>query len=462
MNSSFVRTLQLAVASSLGLPLLFASCSNSVECDSPQDQSGGYATCSNGLLTRPASISCSSELPRTGTTCNQDPEFDSCTEDADCTESPNGFCDSGGFDAIGCFCQYGCVTDDDCGGDGLCMCGTPVGYCVQANCRIDADCGEGNFCAHYDSASDCSTVGGFACTTGEDECAVSADCATSEVCTFSGGKRACVATEPCAIGRPFLVDDAPRLAQPTGRWDWQASNHVQLPGDPRVCEALAQRWTEIGLMEHASVAAFARFALQLLALGAPAELLARTARAMADETRHAEIAFGLAYRYGGSPVGPSELSLQGALTDVDAEALLRNVFREGCVGETVAAMEAREGAERSGLCVFEEIARDEAEHASLAWSSVRWLCTKLGAPAAEILTQELALAEARTSQRTGLAESEELNLTGFGMLSRRERSALREAMLSELVRPATLGLIQSLRASAPERVSVARAASFNA
>lgn len=52
-------------------------------------------------------------------------------------------------------------------------------------------------------------------------------------------------------------------------------------------------------MEHASVAAFARFTLQLLAMGAPAELVQASVGAAADELDHARLRFGIADRFDG-------------------------------------------------------------------------------------------------------------------------------------------------------------------
>ena len=49
--------------------------------------------------------------------------------------------------------------------------------------------------------------------------------------------------------------------------------------------ALGAWWAEIAALEHASVASFARFTLQLLSLGAPPELLADVGQASADEIR---------------------------------------------------------------------------------------------------------------------------------------------------------------------------------
>jgi hypothetical protein len=56
-----------------------------------------------------------------------------------------------------------------------------------------------------------------------------------------------------------------------------------LSGEQRA--ELAAQWAADGAAEHASIASFARATLQLMALGAPAGLLADTQRAAADEVR---------------------------------------------------------------------------------------------------------------------------------------------------------------------------------
>src|SRR5688572_10054793 len=82
-------------------------------------------------------------------------------------------------------------------------------------------------------------------------------------------------------------------------------------------ERAAEYWANAGLFEHASVAAFARFALQLLALGAPADLVASAQAAMADEIEHARLCFGLAWRYRGRSVGPSALPIADCIGATD-------------------------------------------------------------------------------------------------------------------------------------------------
>jgi hypothetical protein len=129
-------------------------------------------------------------------------------------------------------------------------------------------------------------------------------------------------------------------------------------------------------MEHASIAAFARFTLQLLHLGAPHDLVLGSQRAMRDETDHAELAFALATAYSGHPVGPGPLSIAGALAATSLPEVVDLVLREGCLGETLAAFEAAEAAAHcsdAGVrAVLLRIAADERRHAELAWRFVAW------------------------------------------------------------------------------------------
>jgi hypothetical protein len=65
---------------------------------------------------------------------------------------------------------------------------------------------------------------------------------------------------------------------------------------------LARAWLADASLEHASIASFARFTLLALSFGAPADLLAEAQHAALDEVAHAQLCFGLASRYAGSPL----------------------------------------------------------------------------------------------------------------------------------------------------------------
>ncbi|HEY6561111.1 MAG TPA: ferritin-like domain-containing protein [Polyangiaceae bacterium] len=149
----------------------------------------------------------------------------------------------------------------------------------------------------------------------------------------------------------------------------------ELPEDARLI--LAAHWSGMALLEHASVASFARFSLQLMAVGAPASLVEAAHRAALDEIEHARLTFRLASRYEGRPLGPGPLPFDGGVAvDASLAALAVATAREGCVGETVGAAEANALLERARdpevRAALALIARDEASHAELAWQTVRW------------------------------------------------------------------------------------------
>jgi hypothetical protein len=178
-------------------------------------------------------------------------------------------------------------------------------------------------------------------------------------------------------GRPFLVGGDGRTAAAVQRSDWQAGLHpslAELSDDARA--ALADLWGAAAADEHASVAAFARFALQLLAVGAPAVLVEGAQKAMADEIAHARACYGLASAYAGWSIGPGRLDMSDALGDLDLPALAAAAVREGCVGETLAALVAQVGAiqarDYAVRSVLKQIAVDEGRHAQLAWRFVQW------------------------------------------------------------------------------------------
>ncbi len=183
----------------------------------------------------------------------------------------------------------------------------------------------------------------------------------------------------CASGRPFFVDGVARTAKALSRADWLVTTLPALDAlalDPATRAALAASWTREAGFEHASVASFARLALELLSVGAPAALVRDAQQAMGDEIHHAELCFALASAYAGAPVGPGPMAMDGALVRTSLATVAAAAVREGCIGETVAALvaeEARDLAEdpavREALSV---IAADEAEHAAMAWRLVAW------------------------------------------------------------------------------------------
>ena len=115
-----------------------------------------------------------------------------------------------------------------------------------------------------------------------------------------------------AEGRPFTVEGEARTAAAVDGSSWSASmGSLGDPNDVRL--RAAEGWVEAALAEHASVASFGRFVLELMAVGAPPELVEAATRAMSDEIAHARLAFGVAERLSGRSRGPGRLPLAGAL-----------------------------------------------------------------------------------------------------------------------------------------------------
>jgi hypothetical protein len=183
------------------------------------------------------------------------------------------------------------------------------------------------------------------------------------------------------MGRPFLVAGHPVTAETraggeSGSWRVDLAPRVDgLTAEVRA--ALAEAWLRDALAEHASIASFARSALELMALGAPASLIEATHRAALDETRHAKMCFSLASAYAGRDLGPGLFPFGGSMEiSSDAARVVARVAVEGCIGETLAAVQASEqlaaASDPAVRAVLRVIADDEARHAELAWRIVAW------------------------------------------------------------------------------------------
>lgn len=208
-------------------------------------------------------------------------------------------------------------------------------------------------------------------------------------------------TGSCGIaGRPFFVEHRARTAEVrrggSGR-SWASA--PQLPDVTALSAAdratLAAAWLADARMEHASVASFARFSLDLLAVGAPADLVAAAHEAALDEVRHARLCFALASAYAGETLAPEPFPFGGAITLAsDLAAMASAAVREGCIGETLAALQAAEqlahATDPAVRAVLTTIAEDEAAHAELAWRTVVWALAQGGEPVRRAVTAAFA------------------------------------------------------------------------
>lgn len=163
------------------------------------------------------------------------------------------------------------------------------------------------------------------------------------------------------VGRPLIVDGIAHSAP------------LSTPASPEPPHsALHQAAAD----EHSAIATFARTLCELLARGAPLELIARTQAALADEVRHTEMTLNLLKQQGNSefsfgPLKAAVAPLERSLADFIADV------RAGAASERLATEEAQAQAQaefdKGRRAFYQTLATDEARHAQLALDTVAWL-----------------------------------------------------------------------------------------
>lgn len=153
---------------------------------------------------------------------------------------------------------------------------------------------------------------------------------------------------------------------------WDRTTAASLPTATR--SRLASVWRAATLSEHRSVGVFAQLTLDLLAVGAPAEVLSVACRATLDEVRHAELFARLTALYSGqqeSPppgIAPLPEDPNVSIRDqVAREMLFLSVGSETYSAVLLAALHgrAKDPVVRDVLGV---VLADEIFHARLGWS----------------------------------------------------------------------------------------------
>lgn len=267
-------------------------------------------------------------------------------------------------------------------------------------------------------------------------------------------------------GRPLLAytqtpDDAlttlaGKLADTLPGDGWESPS--RRPSSEQPTPVVGREWLADAQAEHASIAAFAGQMLDLVRTGAPANLLAATARAGRDEIRHARECFALAAHHLGESQCPGPLVHQPA-SDASLEDIACALFLEGCVGETIAALTAGRAAKQARCAgtrkVLQTIAEDEAQHAALAWQTLAYLFARGQEPVVEAVAQ---LAE-RLADELSSTTPEAPNTSGyeaFGRLGSTARVQARNAAWQQIITPQLQELVQAINCSRETEV-IARA-----
>jgi hypothetical protein len=264
-------------------------------------------------------------------------------------------------------------------------------------------------------------------------------------CCYSFPKNA-----PCC-GRPFLVGGEPHVAAVIRGRAWldaagPGASHIAHRLDAQALEDLAAGWLRDARLEHASIASFARFVMDLLALGAPADLVHAAGVAMLDEVEHARACFALGSRFLGEELAAGPLPVAAAAATRSFDEIVRSAVIEGCVGEAIAAHLASErlsaATDPEVQRALSRIAEDEARHAALAYRFVAWVLREGGEPARERVegTFEEALSGYGAHTCSDLSRERRPWRAPFGLLDDEAERAATRAAIERVVRPAARAL----------------------
>ncbi len=252
----------------------------------------------------------------------------------------------------------------------------------------------------------------------------------------------------CVGGRALRGPAGPVTAATAERDDWVAAAPEVGALPVVVREALAAHWEREAAFEHASIAAFAHASLALLAVGAPADLVAATHVAALDEVEHARLTYALASAYGGTRRGPGRLASQPGRPTVapSLASLAVDTFLDGCAGEAAAALALREAAatarDPAVRAILERIAEDEERHAELAFRTVAWALEAGGAEVAGRLAGAAAMLRAEVARAAfAPAAVGEVDLAEHGALGEGARRSIRRRALAEVVLPCVEALL---------------------
>jgi len=213
---------------------------------------------------------------------------------------------------------------------------------------------------------------------------VGAVTALLSVSTFSRGRQL------RRLGRVLLAP-----VEPGEGWlDPRALSPLALEDDA-LRAPLAAQWRANGRTEHASVAAFSRLSLDLMALGAPASLVASAHADALDEVRHAELCFSLASAIDGQKRSPAAFPAAArartlpavralALAVLAVDSLVDGALHEGVSARVVARL-SRSCAEPTIRGLLKQIAVDEGRHAAHGWDVVEFCLAEGGDPVAHAL-----------------------------------------------------------------------------
>jgi hypothetical protein len=166
--------------------------------------------------------------------------------------------------------------------------------------------------------------------------------------------------------------------------------------------------------------------------------------------QHAKSCFALASRYGRQTYGPAKLRVDDAIGALSLTEVARLTAEEGCVGETLGAILAREqlavARDPAVVSILRRVAADEARHAELAWRFARWAVVHGDAHVHRAIADavEGAIAATLGMQIVRYSSVDLDALHAHGRLTCEESRAVAKQAIEDVVRPSLHALFDGV------------------
>ena len=196
----------------------------------------------------------------------------------------------------------------------------------------------------------------------------------------------------------------------------------------------------------------------MISVGAPTKLLIASQKASIDEIHHAQISYRLSSEFMKESFSPGTLSIKGSLESGNIEQMIKSTIHEGCIEETVSAVEAHHNARMAKTKDIKDfifkIATDETNHAQLAWDSMKWVIDRYPQKQGYVkeifesqLNDQLLTAtkiHAKSNSSRCLISEEQDEFHGYGVSETPTRMKIKTATIAKIIEPMHISNLQDI------------------
>jgi hypothetical protein len=227
---------------------------------------------------------------------------------------------------------------------------------------------------------------------------------------------------------------------------------------PEVLESVLDHWKVSLRYEHASVASFARFAIDLMTIEAPLEMIERAQKCSLEEIEHAKICALVVGKIMAAKEGENErfavklgkFPKHHVEFDGDLARLCKAVAFEGCINESIAAAHLLYASQlcsnESLKALLKYVAEQEWGHAVFAFDCFYWMMEQLP------LEDRISIQSKIENELRDVLDNLKKNTKGnerceaFGVLSGLEEGLVRAQVVHKILMPEFVRRNQSFSA----------------